>query len=591
MSYIFLFIVRHHHGSACDLTSGIDTRANYSFIKTKCIMCNEHASARKSSILCECEEAVYNSKHCFQRDAELHKLLCDQAADFSTTDQDSEACVLRDKIVKADFAWATITDAGLEIDHPALTKFKLSQQKELPSPVPEFINTTLRSFQETRWLGHGVLLWTLCNWQELPIEHVKQTALYMGGLPGHSNVFYGPVIITVVRQDVVVQNKRLPDHVQMRTLRQVADYIQMAEDNPCVTNPKITNPKRFVPVPERFSPEPDLTLISAVKINDKAELDVLGPFGMLVRKEQASVSISSRIYQRQGPAAVPFVLGLKGYVRTAKLDVITETEVADKVEPELIWAEWELETTPSDDLNENPEQMSASVVYAHLGRSMVLVQAGGAPLQIEHIDALTTCLHMNQETASLRAGISKERFAAHWQENYGSGDIPSPYDLETAHSANLFEDGANVMLAFEVAASSEQIKKQVLHFSQTRAEVLIRRLIRKYPDEQVVMIVEALTAYCIGGKSIEDLQMAVVAAKAVSEEKLEAVRVVEQLTTTRGKRELRSMAVYIDKFIERHYLTWFSRDEIEQRKLRAMVTSVIYKLTGTGQDDVLDGAL
>lgn len=462
--------------------------------------------------------------------------------------------VLHAKEVKADFAWATVTNAGLEIDHPALHAFALSR-KNPPAIVPELINCQLRNFQVTKWLGHCVFLWTLCDWKDLPVKFLNRTALFMGRA-GYTNIFYGPLVVSVVKQDMVLQNKRTLDHVQMRTLRQVADYIQMVDDNPC-----IINPSRFVSVPERYNPEPGLVPVPAVKINDEAELDIMGLFGMKARKQEVHISISTRA-QRQSPAAVPWMLGLKYYTRTARLDMIVETEVFAKVEPEFIWAQWALEILPADP--SNPGRRVADVTYAHHHRSMVLVQAGGAPLRTEHIEALTAYLHMNQDTAKDRARISKEGFMAYWEDNYGAGDVPSPYDLEASHPTNLFDHDADDLLAFETVAGSKATKKKVLDFATARAEVLVRRLIKTYADDQVVMIVDALISYCTGGKSIEDMQEMVVSAEVISDERLDAVRIVEQLTTTHTKLELRGIALYVGEFVKKHrYLDWFNRDHME----------------------------
>lgn len=447
---------------------------------------------------------------------------------------------------------------GLELRHAALNDFRLSQKNSI-IVEPELINWQLRNFQETRWLGHCVLLWTLCNWKELPIGWVNRTALFMGGKAGHTNLFYGPLVISVLRQDTVIQKVRTPDHAQMRTLRQVADYIQMVDDNPCVANPS-----RFVPVPDSYGPEPDLAPIPGVKVNDKFELDVMGPLGMKSPKEEVFVSVSRRT-QAQGPAAVPFVLGLRWYARTAKLDMIIETdetEITALVEPDLIWAQWEIELLPADP--HNPSRRKAGVAYAHHNRSMVMIQAGGAPLRIEHIDAFSRYLQMSQERVKDRAAISKDGFAAFWRETYGFSDVPSPYQLEASHPVNLFEDDAEVVQAFEAAAASHEIKKKVLHFNAVRAETLIKRLIMTYPDDQVVMIVETLVSYCKGEKSIEDMQVEVASFDPVSEEKVVAVTVVRQLVVAHMGPELQDIASYINKYVKKHYLTWFTREAVQR---------------------------
>lgn len=418
-------------------------------------------------------------------------MLCQQAKEFRTTEEKSEdhaedrvqVIILHAQTVKAELAWATVTNVGLEIDHSAIDTFKLSQ-KELV-PVPDLVNYQLRNFKLTKWLGHGVLLWTLVNWAELPMEWVNKTAIFMGGKPGHSNLFYGPMVISVFKQDMVDLKRRTLDHTQMRTLRQVADYIQMVDDNPCVPNPV-----RFESIPARMDPLPDLVPIPGVKINDGYELELMASFGMTASMEGVSVAISHR-GQEQCAAAVPFILGLKWYTRSAKLDLLIEQpQVADRVDGNLAWFQWTLDST-SDASTFG--QQKASAKYAHHDRSLVIIRAGGAPICIKHIEALTAYLEQHQATERDRAELSKEGFQKYWKEKYTNdgNDTPSPFDLETAFPENLVEEDADEMMASVM--SDEDIKDSVLNMTAVRVEGLVKRLLESYKgNEQVVNVVEAL---------------------------------------------------------------------------------------------------
>lgn len=469
--------------------------------------------------------------------------------------------VLHARRTKADFAWATVTQAGLEIDHPALNEFTLSQSDRV-NIKPYLTNEQLRNFQETKWMGHCVLLWTLCGWQDLSIDWINRTAVFMGGKAGHTNLFYGPMVISVLKQDIVARNDRTPDHVQMRTLRQIADYIQMVDDNPCVGNPS-----RFRSVPESMKPEPNLKPIPGVKINDHFELVVMGPLGMNSPREQVSVCVNSR-KRGQGAAAVPFVLGLKWFARSAELDMVIETDktkITAMVETDLVWAQWELRLLPVDPNSPIVGLRKAKPDFAHLHRSLVIIQAGGAPLRIEHIDALTRYLHSNQKSVKDRAAISKEGFAAFWQQTYGSTDIPSPYDLEASYPANLLEDDADVMSAFEAAAASEVTKKTVLHFNAVRGEALIKRLKSAYPDDddQMKKVVNTLISHCLGEKSIEIMQDEALAENPISEDKLQAIGVVVHLANAHTSEELRDITRFLDLFTPEGYLNWFKGDDVQ----------------------------
>lgn len=350
--------------------------------------------------------------------------------------------------------------------------------------------------------------------------------------------------------------KRTLAHAQMRTLRQVADYIQMVDDNPCVPNPA-----RFVSVPARMDPVADLMPVPAVKVNDKAELALMAPFGVTAPREQVSVAISHR-RQGQGAAAIPFVLGLKWYVRSAKLDLIVEEgQVADRVDENLAWFQWTLESRP---VAKKSSQQKASAKYAHHDRSLVIVQVGGAPLCAAHIEALVMYLKLEQATDEDRAAISKEGFERYWEENYANThDAPlSPYDLEASHPDNLVEEDADAMMA--LLAKNTEIKKQVLNIIAMRVEVLVKRLIEAYlENEQVVKVIKALISHCIGAESMEDMQAKLVSHETVSDQDLEAMRLVAALSRTHSTLELHQIAECIEKFEDKEYLSWFHRGDIE----------------------------
>lgn len=518
---------------------------------------NKHAGVASASN-CKCKQALYCSTDCKRADAELHQLLCKQADGLSTANAQDESriqvIILHAKTVQAEFVMATVTDAGLALNHPALNTFKLSQPDLVP--VPDLVNYQLRNFRLTRWLGHVVLFWTLVNWAELPMEWVNRTAIFMGGPAGHSNLFYGPLVVSIVAQDMAHLHQRTLAHAQMRTLRQVADYIQMVEDNPCVANPH-----RFESVPARLHPEPDLVAIPAVKVNDKVELALMAPFGMTATMEEVFVAISSRT-QEQCAAVVPFALGLKWYARSAKLDVLVEKhcQVADRVDENLAWFQWEVVSNPGANKS---GQHKASATYAHHDRSLVIVQAGGAPIRIEHIEALTVYLGLQQATSGQRAAISKEGFQNYWKENYAATREapPSPYDLEDTYPDNLVEEDADEMMA--MVCQSKDIVKEVLNIIGVRIEVLMKRLTETYAEsEQVVKIIEALKLHFIGGKTLEVMLAKVVSAE-VSDQDLEALRVVNALTRTHLKPELRHMAEYIARYTEKDYLSWFEKHDIK----------------------------
>lgn len=486
-------------------------------------------------------------------------MLCQQAEDVGKSNEqdenDIQTIILHAQEIKAELVWATITEAGLKIDHPVIDSFKLSQEELVP--VPDLINYQLQNFKLTKWLGHGVLLWTMVNWAELSIEWVNRTAIFMGGKSGQSNLFYGPMIVTVFKQDIVNPNMRTLDHVQMRTLRQVADYIQMVDDNPCVPNPI-----RFESVPPSLDPLPDLAPIPGVKINDKLELALMGPFGMTASKEEVSVALSPRRLE-QCPAAVPFLLGLKWYTRFAKLDVLIETpQIVEKVDENLAWFQWTLNLVPN---TTRSDQQKVSAEYAYHDRTLVVVHAGGAPLVIEHIEALTMYVEIRQSNDTDRADISKEGFQEYWKEHYAviQDAPPSPYQLEADYPANLVEpDGDEIMAS--LPKNKEEIKKEIMNMTAIRVAVLIKRLIKTYEsDKQVVRIIRVLVSHCIDGKSLKNMQLEVLSESTVCNRELEALRVVNALARAYSRTELYQMAEYIDKYKEGDYLGWFQRHEIE----------------------------
>lgn len=421
--------------------------------------------------------------------------------------------------------------------------------------MPDLINYQLQNFKLTRWLGHGVLVWTLVNWAELPIKWVNRTAIFMGGKPGHSNLFYGPMIVSVFKQDMVDPKLRTLDHVQMRTLRQVADYIQMVDDNPCVPNPI-----RFVSVPPRLDPLPDLVPIPGVKINDKIELELMGPFGMTDPKEQVSVALNPRRLE-QCPAAVPFLLGLRWYTRFVKLDVLVEKpQIAERVDENLAWFQRTLTLIPD---NDRSGQQKVSAKYAHHDRSLVVVQAGGAPLSTDHVEALTKYLGLRQSNATDRADISKEGFQEYWQENYAdtSEAPPSPYQLEADYPDNLVEPDADEVMA-SLTTSKEEVKRDIMNMTVVRVEALIKRLIKTYEqNKQVVRIIQVLVSHCVDGKSLSSMRLEAMSEPQVCDLDLVALRVVTTLTRTYTNTELYQMAEYINTYEEGCYLAWFKRHE------------------------------
>lgn len=519
---------------------------------------NKYAGWPRSTT-CRCTKAIYCDNDCKEADAKLHQLLCQQAEEIVNSngqdENDIQIIILHAQEIKAELAWATITDAGLKIDHPAINSFKLSQEELVP--VPDLINYQLQNFKLTKWLGQGVLLWTMVNWAELPIEWVNRTAIFMGGKPGQSNLFYGPMIVTVFRQDIVHLNMRTPDHVQMRTLRQVADYIQMVDDNPCVPNPI-----RFESVPPSLDPLPDLAPIPGVKINDKLELALMSPFGMTDPKEEIFVALKPRRLE-QCPAAVPFLLGLKWYTRFAKLDVLTEKpRIAERVDDNLAWFQWTLNLVP-DATRSNQQKVSAE--YAHHDRSLVVVHAGGAPLRIDHIEALTMYVGLRQSNDKDRANVSEEGFQEYWKEIYANTQDapPSPYQLEAGYPDNFVEPGADETMA-SLTKNKEEIKGEIMNMTPVRVEVLVKRLIKTYEqDRQVVRIIQVLISHCIDGKSLKNVQLEVVSEPTVCDRDLEALRVVKALTRTYSRTELCQMAEYINEYEEGYYLGWFKRHEIK----------------------------
>lgn len=146
----------------------------------------------------------------------LHEPLCRQAKEFNINndgdgdgDNDKDDNRIRVLILhanenKAEFAWATRTRRHLKVAHPALTEFTSAETEacEKNSNVPELLNVHIRGFKLAKFLGRCVLLWTFCDWETLAIEWANQTALAFGGLPGHTHPLYGPLIVSVFKQDI-----------------------------------------------------------------------------------------------------------------------------------------------------------------------------------------------------------------------------------------------------------------------------------------------------------------------------------------------------------------------------------------------------
>lgn len=286
--------------------------AAHNIVMSKCITCNS-----ESKLHCVCKEPLYRSRKCQKTDAKLHNSLCKQAAEFSIDNgKDVNANRIRVLILhalenKVEFVWADTTDTHLEVAHPALSDFQRSQVVHAKF---ELLNVHVRGFKLARFLGHGILLWTLCDWEFLSSKWINRTAVSLGGPSGHTIPLYGPLVVTVFNQDIVDIEKRTIDNVQMRTPRQIVDYIQMEEDNPCVPNPG-----RFITWGDR---EPNI--IQGVKINHPLEMTEMRFLGMRDILEVVCLNRSCPDEKLQWPAAIPFALSLKWVVREAKLPFLLD---------------------------------------------------------------------------------------------------------------------------------------------------------------------------------------------------------------------------------------------------------------------------
>lgn len=435
--------------------------AAYPIVSTKCISCN-----KESTLECKgCGEALYCSKDCQSYDADLHDPLCRQAARFCIDDGDTPPDRLRVLILHArenmaEFAWATKNDDCLEVVHPALSEFKLCQEDadtmDLDTMVagaveyelPELLNVHIRDYQLGRFLGHCLLLWSLCDWEEMPMKWVNQTALSLGGKPGHTNLFYGPMVVTVFKQDMVDLQTRTLDHVQMRTLRQVVDYIQMASDNPCVPNPG-----RFI-LSEGMGP------IRGVKINNHLERRLMGPYGMRDSREDVYLNPCCPKAHIQWPAAIPFVLGLKWVVRTADLDMVKPRMTKFTADVfDLAWFQCQLTLGPEVG---DATKSRVNVEYDITNCSVVVFQAGGAPLETTHVQALLDYIASESKDAKVgKRHFSRAGFQAFWEENHlFDGAPPSPYELEATYNSCIDGGHFDELMAL-VEADGERLSCSV----------------------------------------------------------------------------------------------------------------------------------
>lgn len=460
--------------------------ADYPIISTKCTNCN-----RESTLQCKgCKEALYCSKDCQSRDADIHGPLCRQAARFCIDDDDTHpnrfrVLVLHAQENKVEFAWATKNKNCLEVVHPALSEFKLrlkdadaTKADEMvvgatEYELPELLNVHIRDFQLGKFLGHCVLLWTLCDWKEMPIEWLNQTALSLGGKPGHTNLFYVPMVVTVFKQDMVDLQMRTLDHVQMRTLRQVVDYIQMAFDNPCVPNPD-----RFIPLE---GPEP----IRGVKINNHLERQLMRPYGMCDAMEDVSLNPRCPKAQLQWAAAIPFILGLKWVVRTAELDMVKPRITRFHADVfRLAWFQWQL--NPFSQTG-GPNKRRATVEHNRTSCSIVVFQAGGAPLETAHIQALLDYIASASKDAGIGTkDLSKAGFEAFWKANCSFDGAPSsPYELEASHAGRIDGEHFDEVLAL-IEADQESLVRSI-RTAPVEPWAILKALSEIYPLDKHVM--------------------------------------------------------------------------------------------------------
>lgn len=489
----------------------------------KCIICN-----KSDNLQCKCKEALYCSKECQESDAKLHNPLCKQAAEFSIDDEDNlnanrfRVLILHALENKVEFAWATKTETNLEVAHPTLSDFQLSQH--LVNAKPEFLNVHIRGFKLARFLGHGVLLWTLCDWGPMSSKWINKTAVSLGGPPGHTIPLYGPLVLTVFRQDRFDIQKRTLDHVQMRTLRQFVDYIQMEGDNPAVPNPD-----RFI---AWESKEPNV--IHGVKINHPFEMNAMGSFGMEDPKEPVCLTRSCPTDRLQWPAAIPFGLGLKWIVREAELPFLLDRKqpTFDATLMDLSRFQWEVY---------NHKTLGPVVDYAILKRStFVVCQAGGAPLQVDHIQGLLD--YVKSKSRDSKGGqtikLSGQEFKAFWKEKYSfDGAPPSPYKLELSHRHSIIppssyelelhrhsiisDDGYDYDKLMTLVMSKKKSMEQAIGNAEVEAWGVLSTLNEMYPndDQAVQRVFEYLGVFQKGlnvvGKLADDDGTALTASREI----------------------------------------------------------------------------
>lgn len=453
----------------------------------------------------KCKEAIYCSQDCRTKDSPLHARLCNQAADFpiieeTTAPQQLRVMILHAKKDKVEFAWATKTDNNLKIDHPALDKFQRSRGSTVATP--DLVNKYVREFQLTQFLGRGVLVWTLCKWREQHHQWLNQTAAALGGPPGHSDLLYGPLIVTAFKQDIIDLTVRFLDHVGMRQLRQVADYLQMLHDNPC-----IPNPSRFLPL-QKYAKK--YTLLPGIKINDNAEQKLLG----LTKKfERVSIPVERHPVREQWLSALPFVLGLRWLVRMAAVDMVKPKSTGLKgIDACLTWLQWDLKH--ATDFDGGWRTLYPKAEYVYHDRTVVVFHAGGAPLHKYHVHALVKYIQeevMSSDTSNdsseTKASapttrLSKARFAAFWDIHYGhKSDAPvSPYELEEAYPTTVDE------LAFELehidllaahTLDNKEVKASVLSRVPAENWAILKVLAQEYGEnkhEELELIIRGINA-------------------------------------------------------------------------------------------------
>lgn len=269
----------------------------------------------------------------------------------------------------------------------------------------------------------------------------------------------------------------------MRTLRQVADYIQMAADNPCVPNP------------ERFIPVEDSPLIPAIKIKDHLELQLMKSHGMTATREKVCLTSYCPDDHSQWAAALPFSLDLKWVVRTGALDIHKPVQTKYKHAIDLAWFQWLVESVVDP---QAPDEKKLSQRHSHAHCSMAVFHAAYAPLQVEHIHTVQKYLTLKSErNKHKRLELRREDFEAFRKENYAyDGAPPSPYELKASHPPSVVGEHLDELMVL-VKRGKDQVRYTV---SKTRVESweIMKALIEMYPDEQVERVFSYLEEYSRG---------------------------------------------------------------------------------------------